>query len=71
MTLVGKKKFMDLQKNDDGHNPNIKSDYYNPLTNQAYKKQEQDNTLELLAIPSFNDLMIERKDSLLFAQSLL
>ncbi len=50
----------------------MKSDFYNPLTNiQKYKSQQQDNTLELLTIPSLNDLQIERENVINFAQELL
>ncbi len=50
----------------------MKSDFYNPLTNiQKYKSQQQDNTLELLTIPSLNDLQIERENVIHFAQELL
>lgn len=52
----------------DDNNPSLmKSDHYNPMTNLKYKLQEQDCTLELLAIPSFNDLYIERKNVITFA----
>jgi hypothetical protein len=66
VTLVGKKRELHetQRQGEDSGNPGIiKSDYFNPLTNiQKYKTQSQDNTLELLAIPSFNDLMIEREN---------
>jgi hypothetical protein len=42
------------------------------LTNlQKYKTTSQDNTLELLAVPSLNDLQIERENVISFAQDLL
>lgn len=41
---------------------NVKSDYFNPLTNQGANKnsKKRDDTLELLAIPVFNNIKIER-----------
>jgi hypothetical protein len=40
---------------------NIKSDYYNPLTNQGAKNsKKRDDTLEHLAIPLFSSMQIER-----------
>lgn len=40
---------------------NVKSDYYNPITNQGAKtSKKRDETLEHLAIPLFNSMKIER-----------
>lgn len=71
-TLVGKKKAIyETAKggSDEASNPGmIKSDHFNPLTNiQRYKSTQQDNTLELLAVPSLNELPIERGDVVEFA----
>lgn len=49
----------------------IKSDHYNPITQMKYKEQKRDNTLELLAIPTFNNMPIERVDFTDFAKSLV
>jgi hypothetical protein len=39
----------------------IKSDAYNPITNMKYKEAKRDNTLELLAVPTFNKMPLERE----------
>lgn len=51
---------------------NVKSDYYNPLTNQAANKssKKRDDTLELLAIPVFNSIKIERLNDIELALSI-
>lgn len=51
---------------------NVKSDYYNPLTNQASNKnsKKRDDTLELLAIPVFNSIKIERLNDIELALSI-
>ena len=46
---------------------NVKSDYYNPITNQVRNMKKRDDTLELLAIPIMNQIKIEREDDLKFA----
>jgi hypothetical protein len=48
---------------------NVKSDYYNPLTNQGSKGKKRDDTLEHLAIPLFSSIQIERQDEMQFALS--
>jgi hypothetical protein len=51
---------------------NIKSDYYNPLTNQQNNKntKKRDDTLEHIAIPLFSSIKIERKEELKLAVSI-
>lgn len=39
---------------------NVKSDYYNPLTNQGANVKKRDDTLEQLAIPLFSCIIIDR-----------
>ena len=65
------------EESKDPRSPNIiNSEHYNPLTNMKYKEREQgkpENTLEVLAVPSFAKLPIETKepqDFLAFAQNL-
>jgi hypothetical protein len=71
-TLITRRRTFDPQKPDHcGAQNLIKSDHYNPVTNLKYKVQEEDNTLDLLAVPSFNELQVERKDVIKFAEQLL
>jgi len=49
----------------------IKSDHFNPITQMKYKEQKRDNTLELLAVPTFNNMPIEREYFTDFAKALL
>ena len=69
MTTFGE----DDEESKDMKGPNmISSEHYNPLTNMKYKERENkmENTLEVLAVPSFSKLPIQTEDFLTFAQNL-
>lgn len=45
----------DMEDSKDQAAPNvIRSEHYNPLVNMKYKENKSENTLETLAVPSFN-----------------
>jgi len=46
------------------------SERINPLTNMKYSVSANDKTLELLAVPSFEKLPVERDDPVKFAKNL-
>ena len=48
----------------------IRSEHYNPLVNMKYKENKSENTLEVLAVPSFSQLPIETQNHLAFAENL-
>lgn len=44
-----------MEESKDQAAPNvIRSEHYNPLVNMKYKDNKSENTLEVLAVPSFN-----------------
>jgi len=57
----------DQTDGDEKKDINVKSDYYNPMTNQQKVSKKRDETLEHLAIPLFNSIKIERQNDLSFA----
>jgi hypothetical protein len=46
------------------------SERINPLTNMKYSINANDKTMELLAVPSFEKLPVERDDAVKFANNL-
>lgn len=71
-TQILRKNITDTQKSEQcGAQSITRSDYYNPTTNLKMKKkpgQDDDNIIDLLAVPSFSDLALERKDPIKFAE---